>query len=115
MAPSANTPARPTIYIPSDSGHDFSRAARFGTLCTMSRGTIDKYNLTEMIRTFEPHLAGSTEADFILQSGPTVMCSMACAMFAARHRALNLLLWRVEQDGDDRYIHRRVVFPAPPQ
>lgn len=98
------------VYVISDSGHDLSPAVKFGELVIMSKGYVDKYNTSQMVRTFEPHIEGSRSHDFILISGPTVMSSVACSMFSAKHGRLNLLLWRAEQDGNDRYLHRRLVY-----
>ena len=98
------------VFIVNDSGHDFSLAKKYGELIIMSKGSIDRYNITGMNRVFGPHLSGSGPDDFILHPGPGVMSAVACSMFAAKHRRLNILLWRAEEDGNDRYIHRKVVF-----
>jgi len=100
----------PRVYVVNTSGHDISDAERYGELVVMTEGTVDKFNITIMLRAFNEHLAYSTSDDFILVSGPTVMNCIACAMFAAKHGCLNLLLWRYERDGEDRYVHERVRF-----
>ena len=100
----------PKIYVISDSGHDLSPAIKYGELVIMSKGYVDKYNTSQMVRTFAPYMVESKPNDFILISGPTVMSSIACSMFSAKHGKLNLLLWRAEQDGNDRYLHRRLVY-----
>ena len=96
------------VYIVNNSGHDFSDAERFGELVIMSEGIIDKFNVTSMLRIFQMYLKTSTKEDFILQSGPSIMNAVACAAFAARHQCINLLIWRYEQDGGDRYTHHRI-------
>jgi hypothetical protein len=102
------------VFIINDSGHDFSDAARFGTLTVMTTGEIDRFNVMKMKRIFERHLLKSSPDDFILHTGPGVMSAVACACFAGRHQRLNLLLWRAEYDGNDRYVHRKLIFKLYP-
>ena len=97
------------VFIVNDSGHDFSRASFFGTLIPLSHGTIDKYDVTKMSRTFEPFLTTSSPLDYILCSGPAVMNMVVCAMFASLHHRINLLLWREGQDEPGHYINTPLV------
>ena len=98
------------VFIPNKSAHDYSDAERFGTLITMSHGAIDKFNLTEMHRRFSAAMVGSTEDDFIVQSGPTIMLAVASALFASKHHRLNLLVWRFEEPrGVDHYVHYKLM------
>jgi len=98
------------VYITNDPGHDFQRAEVYGELIVMTRGEIDKFNITEMIRTFDKYLKDSEPSDYIIHVGPAVMNAIACSYFAAKHGNLNLLIWRAEADGSDRYITRRLRF-----
>jgi hypothetical protein len=98
------------VFIPNDSGHDFSDAEPFGELVVMSKGMIDKFQVTQMLRVFNSHLKNSKPDDWILQAGPTVMCSIACAAFTALHGQLNLLIHRYEQAGGMRYFQHKVRF-----
>jgi hypothetical protein len=98
------------VLIVNDSGHDFSLAEKYGQLTIMSKGLIDRYNITGMKRAFDQHIEASGPEDFILHTGPGVMSAVACSMFASKHGRLNILLWRAEEDGNDRYVHRKVVF-----
>ena len=101
----------PKVFIINNSGHDFTEAKKFGELVSMTRGRIpDRYNVTEMLRSFAPFFADSSEDDFILHTGPGVMSAIACAAFAAKHKRVNLLIHRAEQNGNDRYVHRKIVF-----
>lgn len=83
-------------------------ACRYGQLVVMSEGLIDKFDLTGMMRIFDRYLQESESSDYILMSGPSTMAAIACAIFAAKHGCLNLLLWRFEKDGDDRYTHHKL-------
>ena len=98
------------VYIVNNSGHDFSAAEPFGELVFLTEGLFDRYNVTGMYRAFSPLLASSSPEDFILHSGPGVMSAVACSIFAAKHGRLNLLIWRGEEFGKQRYVQRRLSF-----
>ncbi|MBT7188306.1 hypothetical protein HN911_13380 [Candidatus Bathyarchaeota archaeon] len=94
------------VFIINSSGHDFSKAEKFGELVVMTEGTVNKYSITSMARNFQPFIEESQPDDFLLQSGPVVLSMIAASMFAEKHGILNLLLWRSEEDGNDRYVQR---------
>jgi len=98
----------PSVFVVNDSGHYMADAERYGNLIHMTVGLVDKFAVTTMHRTFRTCMRHSTPEDYILVSGPTVMCSVACAVFAAMHGRLNLLLWKFEKDGKDRYVHHKL-------
>lgn len=98
------------VYVINDSGHDFSNAQRFGKLIYMTTGLVNKFNLTRMFRTFLRFLKHSTPDDYILHSGPTVMNIVACGVFIAMHGRLNLLIWKLEENGESQYICERLDF-----
>ena len=93
------------IFVVNSSGHDLSNAERFGQLVIMTRGTVAKYHITELFRTFNEYMANSGSEDYILISGPTVLNCIACGYFVAKHGKLNLLLFTGE-----KYISREVAF-----
>jgi hypothetical protein len=98
------------VFIINDSGHDFSSAESYGDLVPLTRGLFNRYDITGMYRTFEPLLSKSSSNDYILHCGPGVMSAVACSIFAAKHGRLNLLIWRAEENGTDRYVSRKIVF-----
>jgi hypothetical protein len=98
------------VFIVNDGGHDYSDAARYGETVILSEGLINKFSLTKMLRQFTAAMSGSKPSDYILISGPSVMNIIACSLFVSKHGKLNLLLWRTEANGNDRYIARRLMF-----
>jgi len=93
------------VFITNKGSHDYSDAARFGTLIYCTDGLVPKFNTNQMVREFEEVFANSDENDYILLTSLTTLCSMACSVFTAMHGRLNLLIFK-----NDRYIVRRVVF-----
>lgn len=96
------------VYIVNDSGHDFRGAEQFGELVIMSDGEIQKFKLAQMRRKLAHHLDDSHPDDLIMHTGPNVMCSMACSIFAVKHGHLNLLLFRGTLRGKARYEEQRI-------
>lgn len=97
----------PKVFIISHSGHDYSPAEQHGELVFISRGPIGKFNTGTMYRAAKRALANSTPEDFILLSGPGILSSIVCALFASKHGKLNILLYC---GTDNRYIVRRIAF-----
>lgn len=92
------------VFIVNKSGHDFKDAKRFGEFVYLSEGKMDRYAITSVYREFSDVLDKSSEKDYILLTGLTSMCSIACSIFAYKWGCLNLLLYK-----NNRYIERRLI------
>ena len=93
------------VFVVNKGGHDYSDAERFGALVFCTDGLVGKFNTSQMVREFNDVFTSSDENDYILLTSLTTLCSIACSVFAAKHKRLNLLIFK-----NDRYIVRRVVF-----
>jgi len=84
----------------------------------MSEGSVNRYSASKMYRIFEPFIKESRKTDYILLTSMTIMCSIVCAMFGAKHGRLNLLLYKppvvtptiATPDQDGKYLERVVIF-----
>lgn len=92
------------VFIVNNSAHDFSSAKKFGELVFLSDGPINRYATNSMVRNFNELMAGSSPNDHIVPCSLNVMNSIACAIFAAAHGRLNLLLFK-----DGNYIERNHI------
>uniref|UniRef100_A0A6M3L6Z2 CRISPR-associated protein n=1 Tax=viral metagenome TaxID=1070528 RepID=A0A6M3L6Z2_9ZZZZ len=100
----------PNVYIINKGGHDHSDAERFGDLVFLSTGTINRYAVSQMFRQFINTLAKSDPSDHILITGLTVMSVVACAIFAAKHSRLNLLLYKSPRGREQgHYVERTLM------
>ena len=99
---------RPAIFIVNEGYHDYSPASEYGDLVFMSSDPagINLYNTSPMARLFQPYIDSSQPEDYILVTSLTVMVSVACAMFSAKHGRINLLLYKPH---DKRYVARTIV------
>jgi len=97
----------PNVYIVNKSSHDFSPAEKYGTLVFLSEGSMNRYSTNHMIRVFSEKMKNSQPHDYIVPCSLNVMNSIACAIFAAKHKRLNLLLFK-----EGSYIERNHILEA---
>ena len=93
------------VFVLNKGAHNYSDAERYGDLIYCTDGAIDKLDIQQMFRELQPHIADSSPDDYILLTSLTSLCSVACAMFAAKHGRLNLLIFK-----GDGYISRSIYF-----
>lgn len=89
------------VFVVNRSNHDFSRAEEFGELVFCTEGRMNRFATNDMIRRFSEVMSKSSEEDYVLLCSLNVMNAIACAVFAYKHGALNLLLYK-----DGKYIER---------
>lgn len=92
------------VYIVNRGHHDFSAAERYGELVFLSEGPMPRYQINNIARQFSEVLQHSSPDDYILPCSLSSMNIVACALFAARHMRLNLLLYK-----NRRYVERSIV------
>lgn len=93
------------VLVINRSCHDFSKAERFGQLIYLTKGNLNRYNISSMYRQFEKAIKDSSPEDLILLSGMTIMSTIASAMFSTRHQRLNLLIWKSDKQD---YVERSI-------
>ena len=98
------------VLLINKSSHDYTGAQAFGDLIFMTDGSLRRFSTSKMFRMFEPFIKNSKPYDYILLSGMTVMCSVACAMFAQKHGRLNLLIYKPDPRNPSTYVERVIVF-----
>jgi len=91
----------PNVYVVNKSSHDYSRAKEYGQLIYCSEGRMNRFGTNDMIRKFKDAMRNSRPGDYVLLCSLNVMNALACAVFASKHRNINLLLYK-----DGKYIER---------
>jgi len=100
------------VFIVNQSCHDLSEAEKFGEITIMTSGYYTQLATGKMFRAFSKALADSNPEDYIVPCGRRIMSNVACAMFAARHKRLNLLIWiptRNVEVSSGRYKERLII------
>lgn len=82
----------PRVYVLNKGAYDYSAAERYGVLVYCTEGHLKKHDLNQMWRLMHSALDDSDEDDYILLTSLTSLCSIACAIFAVKHKRLNLLV-----------------------
>lgn len=94
------------VYIPNNSGHDFSDAEKYGDLVFITQGMIDRFKINTMFRATVEALNDSKPTDYIMVTGLTQINVIIASVFTQMHGRLNLLIYDVKKE---RYIPRKIV------
>lgn len=94
------------VYLPNKGPHDYSAASKFGTLITLTTGSLQLTQVGYLYRACYPILAKSSPDDYILLCGPTLANIIACSIFATLHGKINLLIYRSHRTRGDIYYKR---------
>lgn len=96
----------PTVFITNKSGHDFTAARQFGTICFLTEeDRFSKFSINAIYREFSRALKNSGPDDYLLISGPSSMLVVAAAILGHMHGFLNVLVYDVKKGG---YQERRI-------
>ena len=94
------------VYVVARGLHDWSKASEYGEIVFLSTSPLGRTAVSNMVRAFAPLLKKSSKEDYLVITGLSVMCSIACVLFALKHKRLNLLLFDA---GGEKYIKRVVL------
>ena len=92
------------VFIANQGAHDYTDALRYGTLVYVTKGTLGKHALGTMARSWADVIRDSHSEDMIVSSSLTTLCSIGTALFAMKHKRLNLLMFR-----NGQYILRTLL------
>lgn len=101
---------RKKVYVVNHARHDFSAAESYGPLVYISEGMVNRFDVSHMARLAEDAFSDASEEDYILLTSLTNMCSIVCAVFAAKFNRLNLLMWK-----GTGYVERTLIFEVVDQ
>ena len=94
------------VFIPNNSGHDFSDAEKYGELIFITQGMIDRFKVNTMFRMTVDALSDSQPTDYIMVTGLTQINVIIASVFTQMHGRLNLLIYDVKKE---KYIPRKIV------
>jgi hypothetical protein len=92
------------VYVVNRGGHDYSPAEKYGELHFLSEGAKNILAVDTMYRDFSLTLRTSQPDDYILVTGPTIMCCVAISCFAFLHGRINMLIYK-----GSKYVARSIV------
>ena len=89
------------VYVINQGAHDYTAAEYFGDIIYCTKGSVDRFDTSQMFRELLEALHDSQADDYILLTSLTTLCCVACSIMAAKHGQVNLLLFR-----GDAYVER---------
>ena len=85
----------PTVYILNgNSNLDYSDAQRFGDVVFVTKGPLPAHDISFISGAVELALRESSPEDMLVIGSLQSLCTIAGAIFAAKHGRVNLLLYR---------------------
>lgn len=94
------------VYVPNNSGHDFSNAESYGELIYITEGLLSKFQINQMYRKVADTLEDSNSEDYVLVTGLTQINIISASVFAYLHGRLNLLIYDAKEG---EYVSRTVM------
>lgn len=85
------TPKKATVFVSNYAGHDYTKAEVYGNLEFITRNHLRLDDVKTIVQTAQTKLANSTENDFLLLSGSSLISIIAYQILADRHGRVNLL------------------------
>jgi hypothetical protein len=82
-----------TVYIVSNSGHDYSTAQNLGVLKFLYDDKINVFASDKLVKELRAKLEGSTPADYVLPSGNSLATCLTFAILLDLHGIVNILIY----------------------
>lgn len=94
------------VYVVNDMNHDFEKATRYGEITFVTEGKVPifktevvKKMMKETLTNFDP------ETDYLLLSGPTILCAIAVLMLSTHNAPIKTIIFDAkEQDYTVRHL-----------
>jgi hypothetical protein len=94
------------VWIVNDGGHDFTDAAKYGKLVSLTTGNINVFNVDRLQCSLAKALDIYKPADFLLLTGSTIINVLAVGIVLKQHGFAQILLYNAK---DRNYIPRTIT------
>lgn len=102
---SERSPTGRKVFIANVSGHDYTRAKRFGDLIGVTQRRVDITHTDRLELDVQSVLRNASDKDYLLVSGSPVVNALCIAYLLNKHGHVNMLFWdALERD----YILRTI-------
>lgn len=93
------------VYVINDMNHSYSKAERFGEVVPVTEGKMPIFKTDTMLTILKESLKNYKSDDYLLISGPAIMCIMATSIVFKRFENIKLLVFDAkEQDYVVRHL-----------
>ena len=87
-----------TIWVVSDTGHEYSKAEGRGTLRFLFTGKVNVFASDMLVKEIESKLEEATEEDYLLPSGNAVANCLAFTSLLNRFSKVNVLIFSFKHE-----------------
>lgn len=94
------------VFIINDLHHNFNKASKFGELVNVTEGKVPIFKIEASVRMLEEGLAEFTDNDYLLVSGPAILCMLAAGV--VRHKVKERLKALVFDAKEQDYVVRHI-------
>ena len=95
----------PKVFIVNNMEHDYSKAKHYGTLVDATKGRVPIFRTNSVRNMLEECLKDFTEDDYLLLSGPSILCVIASTILFNRHDTVKFLVFDAKQQD---YVVRHI-------
>lgn len=85
------------VYVANNTNHDYSKAEQYGQLVDVTNGKAPIFKTSLMKSILEDGLADFTEDDYLLVSGPAILCIMASTVLFSKFDTVKFLVFDAKQ------------------
>lgn len=93
------------VYVVNNMTHDYTKAEKFGTLVNVTEGKMPIFKTDTMLAILKERLADFTSDDYLLISGPALMCIMVATIAFSKVNTVKVLVFDAKEQG---YIVRHL-------
>ena len=106
METTNEVPAR-NVWVVKGAGHSFDNAKEYGDIQMVLSEDVSPFNLDQARMQVKEAIKDSDEKDYIVVSGPSVLCMVFMEEWRKRHPVMRLLLFHARTQ---KYILREILF-----
>jgi hypothetical protein len=100
----------PTVYLSNMSNmHKYSEAAQYGAIRPLTAGNYPIFKTVRLLEEIVDGLVESTDEDYLLLSGSSVIAGLCVAVWLQKHRECKLLLFDRKAGESGKYVVRVVT------
>lgn len=96
----------PTVWVISDSGHDYTKAAPLGEVKFVFDGPVNVFASDRLVKEIEAKMVDAQEGDYVLPSGATLANCLIFTLLCLRFGKVSILIYSFKkQNYEVRTIH----------
>ena len=96
------------VYVINDMNHNFSRASKYGTIVYATEGKVPIFKIDLVHNLLKQGLNGFKETDYLLVSGPPILCMIATLIITTRNPGMEVIKTLIFDAKKQEYVIRHL-------